>query len=296
MARSVTPVDGLMMRVSSVHLHPVKATAALDVQVADVELWGLRHDRRWTVVGASGRRLNATTHDRLLGVTATPAPAGDLVLSRHGAADVEVPVPRGGACVPVDVSRSPTLMTDAGDVAAAWLSAFLGEQVRLVWQHDPSLRPIRANHGGLGGEPLSLADTAPLLLTTTASLTRLNDWIADEHGRDAPEMTMRRFRPNVVVEGSTVPFEEDGWRSIRIGDVAYRFAEHCDRCVVTTIDPFSLAHDKEPLRTLARHRRWDSKTWFGIRIIPLAVGTLSVGNRVVIDGGVPPATPRAGGD
>ena len=62
-------------------------------------------------------------------------------------------------------------------------------------------------------------------------------------------MVIERFRPNVVIDGVDEPF-----------------AEYCDRCVVTTIDPHTLEHGKEPIRTLARYRKWDCKTWFGVCI------------------------------
>lgn len=267
------------MRVESVHVYPVKATAPVSLATATVELAGLRDDRRWAVVDPHGKRLNATTHDRLLTVTATPGADGALTLTRPGDEAVLVPVPHGGREIPVDVSRLPT-MIDAGDPAAAWLSRLLDEPVRLAWQDEPARRAISAEHGGRGGEPLSLADTGPLLLTTTSSLAQLEAWIADDHGPQP--MAMQRFRPNLVIDGSDEPFAEDGWRSIRIGDVDHRFAELCDRCVVTTIDPVTLAHGKEPIRTLARHRRWDGKTWFGVRLVPLMTGTISVGDTVTV--------------
>lgn len=267
------------MRVESIHVYPVKATAPLDLASALVELAGLRDDRRWAVVDPQGVRLNATTHDRLFTVTATPDESGALTVAAPGRPPLAIGVPRGGSVVPVNVSRLATML-DAGDEAAAWFSGVLGEPVRLVWQDDPARRPISEKHGGLGTEPLNLADTGPLLLTTTASLAQLEAWIAEDH--EPQSMVMRRFRPNVVVDGSDVPFAEDDWRNIHIGDVPYRFAEHCDRCVVTTIDPVTLAHGKEPIRTLARHRKWAGKTWFGIRIIPLATGKVSVGDEVTV--------------
>lgn len=263
--------------VGAIHVYPVKATAPVTVQSAAVELAGLRHDRRWVVVDVEGHKLGATRHDRLLSVTATPDDSGALTLTAPGEPPLVVPVPSGGPEVAVDVSRLPT-MVDAGAAAAGWLSRVLGQPVRLVWQDDPARRPISAEHGGLGGEPLSLADTGPLLLTSAASLAQIDAWIAEDHGPHA--MAMGRFRPNVVVEGDLEPFVEDTWRSIRIGTVEHRFAEHCDRCVVTTIDPLTRERGKEPIRTLARHRRWDGKTWFGIRIVPLGTGTISVGDAV----------------
>jgi len=69
---------------------------------------------------------------------------------------------------------------------------------------------------------------------------------------------------------------------IQIGEVSYRFTECCDRCAVTTINPASLARGKEPIRTLARHRKWDGKTWFGIRIAPLSAGRIAVGDEVSV--------------
>ncbi|WP_332665791.1 MOSC domain-containing protein [Aeromicrobium sp.] len=268
-----------MIRVESIHVYPVKATGPVDLASARVELAGLRDDRRWAVVDPQGVRLNATTHGRLLTVTATPEESGALTLAAPGLEPLTVAVPHGGPVIPVNVTRLAT-MVDAGDAAAAWCSRLLGEPVRLAWQDDPARRPVSENHGGLGAEPLSLADTGPLLLTTTSSLAQLEAWIAEDH--EPQTMVMRRFRPNVVVDGSDVPFAEDDWRGIHIGDVPYRFAEHCDRCVVTTIDPVTLAHGKEPIRTLARYRKWSGKTWFGIRIIPLATGKMSVGDEVTV--------------
>jgi uncharacterized protein YcbX len=95
---------------------------------------------------------------------------------------------------------------------------------------------------------------------------------------------MTRFRPNVVVRGAPA-WAEDGWRRIRIGDVTFRVVKGCDRCVLTMIDPETLAKTKEPIATLARHRRWDGATWFAMNVIPdapAAGATLRVGDPVEI--------------
>ena len=142
------------------------------------------------------------------------------------------------------------------------------------------------NHGGLDGDSLNLADAGPLLLTTTASLRQLNEWmVADalSKERDVPEpWSMGRFRPNVVVDDVPDAFDEDGWRTVRIGAADFRFAEICDRCVMTTLDPQTLVGGKEPLRTMAAHRQWDHKTWFGIRIVPAAPSVIRVGDPVEV--------------
>ena len=122
-----------------------------------------------------------------------------------------------------------------------------------------------------------MADAGPLLLTTDASLRQLNNWIPDEQ-----KVVMARFRPNVVVDEVPEPFEEDRWRTVRIGEAEFRFSEICDRCVMTTLDPLTLTGGKEPLRTLARHRQWDHKTWFGIRLVPTKIATIHAGDDVEV--------------
>ena len=48
----------------------------------------------------------------------------------------------------------------------------------------------------------------------------------------------------------------------------FRAVKGCDRCVMTMLDPGTAAKGMEPIATLARHRRWDGKTWFGINLVP----------------------------
>ena len=50
--------------------------------------------------------------------------------------------------------------------------------------------------------------------------------------------------------------------------MTFRSVKGCGRCVLTTIDPDTADKGKEPLATLARHRNWDGKLWFGMNLIP----------------------------
>jgi hypothetical protein len=38
--------------------------------------------------------------------------------------------------------------------------------------------------------------------------------------------------------------------------------------VITPIDPDSALREREPIASLARIRRWDGATWFGINLVP----------------------------
>lgn len=274
------------MHVGELNLFPVKSLRGISVESAGVERQGLAGDRRWMVVDEGGATLTARKHPEMLAITATLVPGG-VVLHAVGQDPLSVPEPAGPADTAVTLSR--VGVAAAADARAhAWLSEVLGRPVRLVWLDDPARRPMSQAHGGEPGDPLSLADAGPLLVTTAASLRQLDVWAAEEaraRGEAPAPLVMERFRPNLVVAGDDVePFAEDSWRRLRIGGVEYRFAEHCDRCVLTTVDPQTRARGKEPLRSLARHRRWDGKVWFGVRVTPVGTGRVAVGDEVVVTG------------
>jgi uncharacterized protein YcbX len=274
--------------VASLHVFPVKSLRGVDVPGADVDPWGVRGDRRWMVVEPDGSVLTAREHPRMLGVRAVPGD-GVLRLSATGAADLVVAEPVGvEPRVSVGLSRLDRA-TSAGPDADAWMSDVLARPARLVWLDDPRRRAVSLDHGGRPGDAMALADAGPLLVTTAASMAALNGWIADRvletadpTGSPQPPapLPMERFRPNLVVGGDLEPFEEDRWAGLRVGDVELRFAERCDRCSLTTIDLDALVTTKEPIRTLARHRREDGKTWFGVRMVPVRTGRVTVGDLV----------------
>lgn len=258
------------LRVSRLRTYPVKSFAGNDVQSAVVEPWGLTGDRRWALVDDAGGNVNARKVHRLLGLSAELTSADSIrILDREGES-ITVSAPVAADTITVGFTGLDRA-TPADAEASAWISARIGMSLRLVWQQDPTLRPIAENHGGKPGESLSLADDGPLLLVSSASMRQLNDWVAAEQALpDLPDLEpgdlsgdasagekpldIVRFRPNVIVDGGE-PFAEDGWGTIRIGEVTFRKTVLCDRCVMTTIEPTTLEGGKEPIRTLARHRR-----------------------------------------
>jgi hypothetical protein len=271
-------------RVTALTLYPVKSLAGVALASSPVDARGLRGDRRWGVVDASGAKITAREVKALLGLRAEPAAAvgpGAIRIADRLGRVLEVSPPRRARPIPVTHSGQPTALP-AGSEADAWLSERLGRAVRLVWQDDGATRPIRPELGGRPGDTNSLSDAAPILVTTEPSLDRLNVWLA-EGGSDPVDH--ERFRPNVVVDGDA-PFAEDGWEELRIGTVPLRRTMVCDRCVMTTIDRATLATTKEPVRTLARHRKWDGATWFGVRLTPLLPmapdAAFTVGDPVVV--------------
>ncbi|MER7909091.1 MOSC N-terminal beta barrel domain-containing protein [Streptomyces sp. NPDC096068] len=265
----------------SVHVHPVKSMRALTYQEAEVQPWGLAGDRRWTVVDAAGKVVTQRRHPRMALATAEPLPGGGVVLSADGHPSLAVEVPHPSATVTVDVFDRPVEAVPADPGAAAWLSAFLEGDFRLVHMDAPEhRRPVDPVYA-LPGETVSFADAYPLLVTTTASLDALNSLIARGDRAEEGPLPMNRFRPNLVVEG-TGPWAEDAWTRIAVGEVTFRIARASGRCVVTTTDQLTAARGKEPLRTLARHRKSDGRVVFGQNLVPEHPGTVRVGDAVKI--------------
>ncbi|MEU7008943.1 MOSC N-terminal beta barrel domain-containing protein [Streptomyces sp. NPDC046332] len=268
-------------RLRSVHVHPVKALRGYAPAEAEVEPWGLAGDRRWTVVDASGKVVTQRRHTRMTLASAEPLPGGGISVSAPGLPVLAIEVPRPSATIRVDVFDTPVEAVPAGPAADAWFSAFLETEVRLVHMDDPARRrPIDPAYA-LPGETVSFADGYPLLATTTSSLDALNSLIAQGEHADEGPLPMNRFRPNVVIEGTT-PWAEDGWTRLAIGEVMFRAAKSSGRCVVTTTDQLTGERGKEPLRTLAEHRRQGSKLIFGQNLVPEHPGTIRVGDEVKI--------------
>ncbi len=278
-----------MIRLDGVHVHPVKSTAVRPVLHADVEPWGLAGDRRWMVVDATGECVTAREESGLLGITADtsatdPALAGALRLTAPGREPIDVADPHGPP-VPVTVHGRPLEGVVAPAEAGAWFGAVLGrDDLRLV--HVSSPRPLNPEHGR-PGEATAFADAYPVTLASAASLRRLRDWVAEtafERGEQpAAPLAVERFRPNFVVDGDLDPFEEDGWRRVHVGPVEFRVVKPVDRCVMTTIEPTTLQRGHEPIRTLARHRKWDGATWFAVQLVPESRGVVRVGDEVTPD-------------
>ncbi|MFG2129331.1 MOSC domain-containing protein [Streptomyces sp. NPDC048751] len=265
----------------SIHVHPVKAFRGLAPREAVVEPWGLAGDRRWALIDDGGKVVTQRQQPRLAPAAAELLPGGGLRLSAPGLEPLTVDVPRPTGTTTVEIFRDKVEGVLADDAAHAWCSAYLGADVRLVHMDDPATcRAVDPDYA-LPGETVSFADGYPLLLTTTASLDALNSLIAQgDHAGEGP-LPMNRFRPNVVVSG-TEAWAEDGWSRVSIGEVAFRVAKMCGRCVVTTTDQGTAERGKEPLRTLGRHRLIDGKLVFGQNLVPLDRGTIRVGDPVTV--------------
>lgn len=277
-----TSLDDVTTTLTGLYRYPVKSCRRDELQLAEIEPWGLLGDRRWMLVDTGGAIVTARECPRLLLVD--PQIDGSaLRLRTPGMPELTVKTPDGDEPTQIDFRKTPLDAIPAAAEAHAWFSAVLDVPVRLVYLDDPTRRQPNPRFS----EPddrVSFADGYPLLLTTSESLAALNDAIAEGRNPGEGPLPMTRFRPNVVVSGAPA-WAEDGWRRLRIGSVTFRSVKGCPRCVITMTDPESAARGKEPIATLARIRRWDGEVWFGMNLIPDAPklgDTVALGDPVEI--------------
>jgi uncharacterized protein YcbX len=283
------------LSLSEITIYPIKSCRGISLQSASLEPRGLQYDRRWMLVDDDG-----------MFITQRALPRMALIAPRIGDENLEIEAPdmepllvplttRTQHTDPVQVWDDSVEAVSLGDEASKWFSEFLGVHCKLVAMTENSVRYIdeeyapnraqaRLSSKSVGeqarlsstsvGEQVSFADGFPLLLISHASLADLN-------ARLPKPLPMNRFRPNLVVKGCAA-FAEDSWKEISIGGIRLRVVKPCARCVITTTDQRTGARDVEPLRTLATYRLRDNKVLFGQNVIPIDVGTLSVGDEVRI--------------
>ncbi len=243
---------------TALNVYPVKGCRGIAVSRARVAVRGLvavaglgeAGDREWMVVDPHGRFLTQREHPRLA-LIAPRLEADGLVLSAPGMDALAIPrdAPRGAAREVV-VWRSQLIAHDTGDRAAAWLSAALGVDVRLVRFDRAQTRRCNPQYAGDSGAHTAFADGYPVLAIGEASLDDLNARLA---AAGAAALPMNRFRPNVVLAGLDA-YDEDHLDTISADGVTLKLVKPCVRCQVTTTDQDTARVGAEPLATLAGYR------------------------------------------
>ncbi|NEP18384.1 MAG: MOSC domain-containing protein [Leptolyngbya sp. SIO4C1] len=261
------------LTLSQLNIYPVKSAAGLSLSQATVEARGLQFDRRWMVADLQGKFMTQRKFPRLA-LMQVAIEEDELRLEAPDRPALRLPlVPAHLDHIEVEVWGDLTQAVSLGAEAQQWVSDFLQVPCQLVYMPDTAQRPTA--HGKLGEDKLvSFADAYPFLLISEASLAHLNDRL------EAP-VPMNRFRPNLVVSGCEA-HAEDSWAQIRVGEIVFELPKGCDRCSIPGVDQATGIQHKEPLKTLATYRRWDSAIWFGQNLLQQNLGQLQVGDRIEV--------------
>ncbi|WP_038913764.1 YcbX family protein [Dickeya zeae] len=274
-----------MIVLSRLFVHPVKSMRGLQLSQAMVSPSGLAFDRMLMITEPDGTFITARQFPQL--VLFTP------VLTHEG---VFLSAPDGQTClVRVDDFAPDTAPTEvwgnhfqariAPDAINQWLSGYLQRPVQLRWQGPVLSRRVK-RHPDI---PLGFVDGYPFLLVNDASFN-------DVRHRCGAGIRIEQFRPNLVVSGAEA-FAEDGWQTLRIGEVMFDVAKPCSRCVLTTVSPErGRKHPAgEPLATLQQYRTAENgDVDFGLNLIARNSGIIRAGDSVEVLSTKPPRPYGAG--
>ncbi|KAI8980592.1 hypothetical protein BD414DRAFT_101261 [Trametes punicea] len=198
------------------------------------------------------------------------------------------------------------------------LSAYFGRAVHLVMK-GPRARECPPTHAFPDlRETAKFQDGYPFLIVSEESLgevRRVVSAFAQDESAEARiggidrerwkdgGVEIERFRPNIVLKGSGVPFAEDMWRRIRLHPVdivdggtsdapeesrTFTLVSKCARCLLPNVDTTTGARDAAvPYKVLLKFRRNKdparmSKPCFGCNAVVGREGVVRVGDRVEV--------------
>ncbi len=250
--------------VSALFVYPVKGCRGMALERSPIAPHGLAYDREWLVVDRDGGFITQRPYPRLSQVRTMVGEDG-LRLSAPGVGAVTVPLDQTGERVAVRIWRDDIEAVRQSPEADAFFSELLGAELHLVRFAPDVVRGCQPKYTQPGDHTF-FADSLPLLVTTEASLARLNEVITQRGGAAVP---MSRFRPNIVVTGTTADVEDRCQRLVVDDSLTIDLVKPCSRCQVTTINQESGDRmGKEPLASLATYRQGllgeaDKEVYFG---------------------------------
>ena len=204
-----------MTTVQALFRYPVKSMQGLPVEQVEVGAAGIAGDRTWALVDLErGTLLSAKRHSALL---------------QAAADDERITLPDGAT-----VELSSGSSADADRVLSDWLgrpvelrTAGGGESLSYEMTFEPP--NDHAEYVPIPSPAGSFLDLAGVHLLSTATLD------AGRHAYPDLDWDVRRFRPNVVVDGSELePFGEDAWtgRQVRVGGAVLAATQPTVRCAM----------------------------------------------------------------
>ena len=262
-------MSDLSCTLQALYVHPVKSCAGISVGSSLLVETGLDLDRAWMLVDEHGEFVTQRELPRLALVQPTLR-GSDMVLRAPGMLALHIALDRVESELRVRVWDDWVPGWDMGALAAQWFSDFAGRALRLV-RFDPEHRRLSdPRWTGAHAAQTAFADGFALLVTSTASLAELNRRLQQQ---GVPAVQMRRFRPNIVLDGIDA-HDEDHVTRLEIdtpqGTVELQLVKPCARCTIPGVDPDTGEQGFAVTDTLAGYRsdpRVNGAATFGMNAI-----------------------------
>ncbi len=226
-------------------IFPLKSAQGIPCERVQLGTTGFTWDRHWMVIRPDGLFLTQRTHPALARIGVSLTPQG-LRLECESRPPLRLTLGATGREREVKVWKDRCAALDQGEAPAEWMSAVLGEPVRVVRVAEQPLRRADPAYAGAHPQPIAFADGFPVLVCNQASLDLLNE-------RLPTALPMDRFRPNLVLAGLE-PFAEDRIATLRIGAVRLRLVKPCTRCIIPSRDQRTGVSGLDPLPALRAFR------------------------------------------
>ena len=246
-------VSDLKVRVNRLCVYPIKSCAGVSLSESLLIETGFEFDRAWMVVDAEGMFLSQRQLPRMALIQPTLKSA-EMVLRAPGMLALHVALDTVEKATRVQVWDDAVAAYDMGDLAAQWFSDFLGQRLRLV-RFDPEQKRLsdKAWTGDIAAEN-AFSDGFPILVTSTASLAEMNRRL---RLAGQPDITLARFRPNLVLVGLDAHGEDhldELVFSAAEGEVRLKLVKPCTRCSIPDVDPVTAVSGQAVGDVLASYR------------------------------------------
>ncbi len=274
--------------VSQLWIYPIKSLTGVSLDSVQLEQRGFQYDRRWMLIDKDKRFITQRQYPKMTLIE--PSFESDVMSYGLSVRAPDMPVliiPYPDPQIELYDEVEVTCWDDtvnAHHINTAidnWFSEFLDIDCQLVYMPDSTLRPVDSDYAisKKGDDIASFSDGFPNLLISEASLDDLNS-------RVDIDLTMERFRPNIVLSGCK-PYEEDQLGHFKINQIDFFAVKPCSRCVITTINPQTgKKESKEPLLTLSKFRKKNNKVFFGQNLLHkltyLSDNCLNIGDKLEI--------------
>ncbi|XP_071826012.1 molybdenum cofactor sulfurase-like [Apostichopus japonicus] len=250
-------------KLSQICLYPIKSCAAMKVPNWEIGPQGLMYDRQWMIVSEAGVFLSQKRVPRMCLIEPTiDLETGLLTISSQGMDPIHLPLdmePNESSLEIKNVCADRCQTFDCGDAVSDWLTEVLGQTCRLHKQNANYARRRRTERIDVSGvSKLSLVNVDQYLLISATSTA---DFLQSLPGHDL-ETLMDRFRANFVISGPLEPFQEDGWRKLRIGSNVFEVTDLCMRCRMISVDQMTAGETRDTYKQLTNRR--GRKATFGI--------------------------------
>ncbi|KAL1856496.1 hypothetical protein Daus18300_010653 [Diaporthe australafricana] len=258
------------MKITQLHVYPIKSLKGVALQSARLDRQGVQYDRRYMLL-----RVHDDGHHEPVEVVRYPACAlfepeihdGKVIVKYQTPEEpVSPPTPAQKTTleiplepeissletVEVDLYKSKTMGYRMPEAYNSWFGSCFGFETILVYigdgrrqvqgtmsphaqnkQNQGWLSSMKSYIGSNAEDPhwLTFTCVASYLIVTEASLKDVSSRLPP-----GEEMDIRKFRPNIVVDGEG-PFDEDYWGEMEVGrDVRFALTGNCGRCVSINVD------------------------------------------------------------